>query len=147
MEQTLVIIKPDGVKKRLVGECLKRFEKKGFSIVWLKRMTFSKSFVKRFYSHLAPPRLTKKLFSAVVCYLSSGPVVAVVLEAGNAVKKARQITGPTDPSKALRGTIRGDYATDVLAVRAKQGKACRNIIHASGSPEEAKNEIRLVGKQ
>lgn len=142
-EKTLIIIKPDGVKKKLVGECLKRFERAGFDIIDLKVTKLKKSFVRKFYSHLKL-KLRPKLFNAIVDYICSGKVVIAILERENAVEKARKICGNTNPKKAEKGTIRGDFATDDLIVRAKQNKATRNIIHASGSKEEAKKEIRMI---
>jgi len=142
-EQTLIIIKPDGVKKKLVGECLRRFEKEGFDIVTLKVTKLKKPFMNKFYSHLKP-KLRPKLFNAIINYLCSNKVVIAILERRNAVAKARKICGPTNPKEAQKGTIRGDFATDDLIKRAKQNKATRNIIHASGSKQEAKAEIRMI---
>ncbi|MEM4641295.1 MAG: nucleoside-diphosphate kinase [Candidatus Pacearchaeota archaeon] len=141
-ERTLIIIKPDGVKKRLIGECLKRFEKAKFKIVALKVVKLRKRFMKKFYSHLKP-KLNPKLFEAIINYMCSGNVVIAILERKNAVALARKICGPTNPKQATKGTIRGDFATDDLVARAKKNKATRNIIHASGSKEEAKREIKL----
>lgn len=142
-EQTLIIIKPDGVKKKLVGECLKRFEKAKFDMLDLKIVQLKKPFMRKFYSHLKS-KLRPKLFDAIVNYMSSGKVVVAVLERKNAVALARKICGPTNPKEAPKGTIRGDFATDDLVARAKQNKATRNIIHASGSKEEARKEILLI---
>lgn len=143
MERTLIIIKPDGVKKKLVGECLKRFEKANLEIVALKVTKLKKSFMKKFYAHLKP-KLRKKLFNAIVDYMCSGKVVIAILQGKNAISKARTICGPTNPKEAPKGTIRGDFATDDLVERAKKNKATRNIIHASGSREEARKEIKMI---
>lgn len=144
-EKTLVIIKPDGVKKGLVGECLKRFEKAGFEILSLKVTKLSKSFMRDFYSHLKK-KLNPKLFNAIVDYLCSGKVVIAILEGDNAVSKARKICGPTDPKQAPKGTIRGDFATDSLDLKKKQNKATKNIVHSSGDRKEAKDELRKIKK-
>lgn len=144
-DKTLIIIKPDGVKKKLIGECLSRFEKAGFDIVDLKVTKLKKSFAKKFYAHLKR-KLKPKLFNAIVDYMCSGKVAIAILERKNAVAKAREICGDTNPKKAKKGTIRGDFATDDLVVRAKQNKATRNIIHSSGSKKEAKQEIKMIKK-
>ncbi|MCX8193998.1 MAG: nucleoside-diphosphate kinase [Candidatus Pacearchaeota archaeon] len=144
-EKTLIIIKPDGVKKHLVGECMRRFEKKGFSIVALKITELKKPFMQKFYYHLKQ-KLKPRLFNAIINYMCSGNVVIAILERKNAVALARKMCGPTNPKEAPKGTIRGDFATDDLVIRAKQNKATRNIIHASASKKEAEREIRLIKK-
>ncbi len=142
-EKTLVIIKPDGVKKRLAGECLKRFERAGLGIAGLKVAKLRKPFMGKFYAHLKP-KLRKKLFNAVIDFMCSGKVVMAVIEGENAVARVRKICGPTNPKEAPKGTIRGDFSTDDLAARARQNKATRNIIHASGSEEDARSELKLI---
>jgi len=144
-EQTLIIIKPDGVKKGFIGECFKRFEKAKFNIIELRFIKLKKSFMKKFYQHLKP-KLRPKLFNAIVDYMCSGKVVVVILESKNAIAKARKICGPTNPKEAKKGNIRGDFATDNLIERAKKNKETRNIIHASGSKKEAREEIRIIRK-
>jgi nucleoside-diphosphate kinase len=141
--RTLTIIKPDGVNKKLVGECLKRFESAGLEIEYLKVTKLTKNFMKKFYKHLKV-KLNKKLFTAIINYLSSGKVVICILEGENAVEKVKKIVGVTNPKKAAKGTIRNDFATDDMVIRVKQNKAVRNIVHASGSPKEALEEIKLV---
>ena len=142
-EQTLIIIKPDGVKKGLISECFKRFEKAGFKIIALKITKLKKSFMKKFYQHLKS-KLRPNLFNAIVDYMCSGKVVVAIVESKNAIAKARKICGPTNPKEAKKGTIRGDFATDDLVKRAKKNKETRNIIHASGSKKEAINEIKMI---
>jgi nucleoside-diphosphate kinase len=144
-QKTLIIIKPDGMKKRLAGECLKRFEKAGLEITFLKITKLNRKFVNKFYAHLKP-KLRPKLFAAITEFMSSGKVAVAVLEGRNAVARVRKICGPTNPKEAPKGTIRGDFSTDDLAVRARQNKATRNIIHASGSGKEAINEINQIKK-
>ena len=144
-EQTLIIIKPDGIRKKLIGECLRRFENKGFKIKVLEVIRLKKPFMNKFYSHLKKS-LRQRLFNAIVDYMCSGEVVVSVIERKNAVLEARKICGSTNPKKALKGTIRGDFATDDLIERAKHNQATRNIIHASGSKEEAIKEIKLIKK-
>jgi nucleoside-diphosphate kinase len=124
---------------------LKRFENASFSIVALKITKLSKSFMKKFYRHLKS-KLNPRLFNAIIDYMCSGKVVIAIIERKNAVAIARKICGPTNPKEAPKGTIRGDFAIDDLVIRAKQNKATRNIIHASGSIEEAKEEIKMIKK-
>lgn len=143
MEKTLVIIKPDGVKKRLIGECLKRMEKADLAITSIKITQLKRQFMVKFYGHLKK-KLNPELFNAIVSYLCSGKVAVAVVEGRNAVAKVRNICGPTNPKAAPRGTIRGDFATDSLEARARQNQATRNIIHASGSRDEALAEIKSI---
>ncbi len=143
-EQTLLVIKPDAVKKGLAGYILKRFEDAGFRIKALRMLKLEKKFMERFYSHLKP-KLNSRLFGNIVGWMCSGSIVVAVVECKNAVAKARQICGNTNPVKAKKGTIRALSADD-LEKRAAQNKATRNLIHASGSREEAKREIAMFEK-
>ena len=142
-QKTLVIVKPDGFRKKLVGECIKRFENAGLEIKELKVTRLKRPFMHEFYAHLKK-RLDPKLYNAVIDYLTSGTVVIAIMEGNNAVAKAIAITGPTNPKAAKKGTIRGDFGTDDMAKRMKQKKPVRNIVHRSGSFAEAKEEIRLI---
>ena len=143
IEQTAIIIKPDGVKKKLVGECLKRFEKANLKIKALKLLKLKKTFARKLYSNIKP-KLNSKLFDAIINYICSSDVVIGLLKGENAVARTRKIIGPTNPKETPKGTIRGDFATDDLIAKKKQNKATKNIIHASGSKEEAKFEIELI---
>lgn len=140
-EKTLVIIKPDGVKKKLVGECLARFQKSGLKIVYLKVTHLKKEKIRKFYSHLAS-KLNSKLFNAIVSFMCSGDVVVAVLEGNNAVSRVGKICGPTNPKQAPRGTIRGDFSSDDLVWCGKHNRPTKNIIHRSGSVSEARDEIK-----
>lgn len=144
-QKTLIIVKPDGFRKKLVGECIKRFENAGLEIKELKVTRLKKQFMLRFYAHLKK-KLNPVLFREVLNYLTSGTVVIAIMEGDNAVAKAIAITGPTNPKAAKKGTIRGDFGTDDMAKRMKQKKPVRNIVHRSGSFAEAKEEIRLIKK-
>jgi nucleoside-diphosphate kinase len=127
-----VIIKPDGVRRGLVGEILSRFEKKGFKIRALKMIRLSREQAEKLYDiHFG-----KSFFNDLVNYMTSGPVVAVILEGDNAVNAVRLMIGPTDGSKAPPGTIRGDYS---LSIR-------ENVIHASDSIERVEHEISVIFK-
>ena len=131
-EQTLSIIKPDAVAKNKIGEIIARFEKNGLHVVALKMTLLSIEQAQSFYAvHKERP-----FFKDLTEFMSSGPVVAMVLEGSNAVTKYRQLIGDTDPAKAAPGTIRADFA------ESKQ----RNAVHGSDSIENAKTEIAFFFK-
>ncbi len=144
-EKTLIIIKPDGVRKNLIGECLRRFEKRGLKINALRMVKLKESFLKRFYHHLKS-EISSKLFKAIISFMCSSPVVITILEGEKAIKKVREICGLTNPQEAKKGTIRGDFSSGDLAKSTKQNKVTRNIIHSSGGEKEAKKEIKMVDK-
>jgi len=129
MEKTFVMVKPDGVRRHLVGEVIKRIEDKGYSLVEMKLFTIDEDLAKRHYAE----HTEKPFFGELVSFITSGPVVAMVVEGDDAVKGARQIMGATNPLEAVPGTIRGDFAS-VIA---------ENIVHGSDSPESATREIGL----
>ncbi len=130
MEQTLIVIKPDGVARSLVGEIIQRFERKGFKIAALQMMTFSQSLARDFYS----PHLGKPFFPDLEGFITSGPVVAVVFEGSNAVDVARRMIGVTKSFEAASGTIRGDLALGYTD----------NVIHASDSQESFVRESKIL---
>lgn len=128
-ERTLFLIKPDGVQKNLVGECLRRFERAGLRILGMRMLRLTKSQVEEFYAiHRGKP-----FYGPLVLYMTSGPVVVAVLEGENAIAKNREIMGATDPKKAAPGTIRRDFAESIDA----------NVVHGSDGPETAKTEIKF----
>ena len=127
MEQTLVLIKPDGVKKSLIGKVIATFEGAGFKIAGIKMLNLTKEDAKRFYE----VHKDKHFYESVTNFISSGPIVAMVLEGKEAILKVREIMGPTDSKKAPKGTIRGDFGYDVE----------KNIVHGSDSKESAEREI------
>ncbi|WP_024789836.1 nucleoside-diphosphate kinase [Lebetimonas sp. JH292] len=127
MEQTLSIIKPDAVAKNVIGKILNRFENKGFRIAAMKKIKLSKDDAAKFYEvHKERP-----FFNDLCEYMSSGPVVVMVLEGENAVAKNRELMGATNPKEAAEGTIRADFAESIEA----------NAVHGSDSLENAKKEI------
>ena len=128
-ERTLVIIKPDGVARGLVGEILTRFEKKGLSLVALKLINVDKATAEKHYAEHA----TKPFFPSLLSFITSGPVVAFALEGNGAIGVVRGLVGPTSGLKAPGGTIRGDLALS----------GQNNLIHASDSPESAERELAL----
>ncbi len=129
MERTLVLVKPDGVQRGLVGEVVARLERKGLKIVALKMIQMDKALAKRHYGvHEGKP-----FFEGLVKFITSGPIVAAVLEGPGAVAAARSIMGATDPIKATPGTVRGDLAMSIGM----------NVVHGSDAPETAAKEISL----
>jgi len=127
IERTLSIVKPDGVAKNLIGEVYARFEKAGLKIVAARMMQLSRAQAEGFYAvHRERP-----FFKPLVEFMISGPVMVQVLEGEGAIKKNRDIMGATDPKKADKGTIRGDFAQTVD----------ENMVHGSDAPETARQEI------
>ena len=127
LERTLVMVKPDAVKKHVIGKIISQFEDKGLKVVAMKMRHFSHKEAEKFYAvHNARP-----FFKDLVGFMTMGPLVAVVLEGENAVKGAREIMGATDPAKADHGTIRKNFGADVE----------KNAVHGSDSLENAALEI------
>lgn len=129
MERTLIIVKPDGVQRGLIGEILGRFERKGFRLVALKLMQIDRPTAERHYA----VHQGKFFYESLVSYISSGPVLVGVVEGVEAIKAVRLMVGATRPHEAAPGTIRGDLALTGL----------RNLIHASDAPDTAEAEIDL----
>ena len=129
-QQTLIILKPDSVRRNLVGDILSRFEKKGFVISKLKMLTFTKEMAEQFYS----VHNTKPFFNELVTYITSGRVVVAVISGDNAIEETRQIIGKTNPQEASPGTIRGDFGNNIT----------ENSIHASDSTESFDKEVNVV---
>lgn len=129
MERTLVLLKPDSVQRGLVGEVISRLESRGLKIVAAKMLRMDDGIATRHYgAHVGKP-----FFEGLVSFITSGPIIAMVLEGNNAVEMTRVTMGSTDPLEATPGTIRGDLATDIG----------RNLIHGSDSPETARREIGI----
>ena len=129
-EQTLIIIKPDAVKRNLVGEILSRFEKKGFTISKLKALNFTVEMAEQFYSDHS----SKPYFGELVSFITSRKGVAAVIEGENVIDTTREIIGKTNPKDASPGTIRGDFGIDIT----------ENSIHASDSSESFDKEVNVV---
>ena len=139
IEKSLVIIKPDGVERGLVGEILRRFENAGLKIVGMKMVWIDKKFAEKHYE----AHKVKPFFKELVEFITEGPVVAFVIEGVHAVENVRKLVGATSPSEAAPGTIRGDFAHISMAYASKKGLGGKNVIHASGNKQEADNEIKL----
>ncbi|MDP3763080.1 MAG: nucleoside-diphosphate kinase [bacterium] len=165
-ERTMVAIKPDGIQRSLVGEMISRFERVGLKLVAMKMMMVDKEHIEKHYTldpewrritgekSIAgykskgqvpwtenPFEVTTKLLSTLVQYLTSGPIIAMVWEGAHAVKIVRKLVGGTEPLTSDVGTIRGDYVLDSYAMSDPDNRPIRNLIHASGSVDEAEREI------
>ncbi|MDQ4049223.1 MAG: nucleoside-diphosphate kinase [Actinomycetota bacterium] len=129
MDRTLILVKPDAYDRALTGEIIARFERKGLRICALKRMQLTREIAGQHYAE----HEGKPFFEPLVDFLTSGPLVALVLEGREAVATARRLIGATDPAEADPGSIRGDFGLDVK----------RNLVHGSDSPESAGRETRI----
>ncbi|MGC9308033.1 MAG: nucleoside-diphosphate kinase [Thermoplasmatota archaeon] len=129
MQRTFVMVKPDGVQRRLIGRVIARFEQAGINLAAMKFISVSRDLAEQHYAvHQGKP-----FYESLIEYITSGPVVAMVLQGDNVIERVRHMVGTTDPQEAAPGTIRGDFAQDIG----------RNIVHASDSPETARQEIVL----
>ena len=129
VEKTLVLVKPDGVKKHICGEVISRFERKGLEVEAIKMIQVPEELAKKHYAE----HEGKGFFKDLIAFITSGPVLVMVIKGENAVTAVRQINGATDPLKAVPGSIRGDFATSID----------ENVVHASDAPETAEREIGL----
>lgn len=171
-ERTLVLIKPDGVQRSLIGEIIQRYERTGLKLVGLKFFIPTPEIVRRHYlvidswlesvgqkakdayikKGLKPPfedikKGGEQVLKKLEKYLSSGPVIAMVWQGNEAVGIIKKITGGTEPLISDVGTIRGDLTIDSYQLADTDGRAVRNLIHASATPEEAKKEIKIWFKE
>lgn len=177
-ERTFVLVKPDGVKRGLTGEIIRRIEQRGLKVVGLemiwatpaemdKHYPKSKEWItglgnntlrtydefkipvniKKEYGSTDPYRIGLQVRKWLVDFMVSGPMVKMVIEGVHAIRMVRKIVGPTIPAFAEMGTIRGDYSVDSPALANMGKRAVRNLIHASGNPEEAENELKLWFKK
>jgi len=165
-ERTLVIIKPDGVQRTLVGEILKRYERAGLKLVGMKMVVPTEEHIETHYTldpewrritgektissyikkgdtpwSTDPLKITEVILNNLKKYMTSGPVIAMVWEGMHVVEVVRKITGGTEPRTSDVGTIRGDFVTDSYIVSDTDKRGVRNLVHASGSPKEAEMEI------
>ena len=129
MDRTLILVKPDAFARGLTGEILARFERKGLKIVALRGLTVTRELAEQHYAEHSE----RPFFGELVEFITSAPIVAMVLEGKDAVKAARQVIGATDPLEAATGSIRGDYAIEMG----------QNMVHGSDSPESAAREAGL----
>jgi nucleoside-diphosphate kinase len=129
MDRTLILVKPDAFARSLTGEIVARFERKGLRLVAMRQLTMSRELAERHYAEHAE----RPFFGELVDFITSGPLVAMVLEGNEAVKAARQVIGATNPLEAAPGSIRGDFATETG----------QNMVHGSDAPESAAREAAL----
>ncbi len=129
MERTLILVKPDAFARNLTGEIIARFERKGLRLAALKHMTMTRELAEQHYAE----HDGKPFFGELVEFITSGPLVAMVLEGDHAIEAARQVIGATNPLQANTGSIRGDYALEVG----------QNMVHGSDAPESAAREVGL----
>ena len=129
MQRTLVLVKPDAVRRGLTGEIISRLERKGLKIVAMRMLQMDKALAERHYG----VHKDKPFFSELVDFITSGPIVAAVVEGDNAIEATRSIMGETNPIKAAPGTIRGDFSLEIT----------QNLVHGSDSEQNAKTEISL----
>ena len=139
LQQTLILIKPDGVARGLTGDVIKRIEQRGLKIIGLKLVKIDPDFSKKHYA----AHIDKEFYKSVEDFMTSGPVVAMVIEGVEAIENVRKIAGATEGKAALPGTIRGDYSHTSYSHADEKGIAVKNVIHASGDEEDAKKEIAL----
>lgn len=132
MEQTLVLVKPDGVQRGLIGEVISRLERRGLKLVAMKLMQVDEALARQHYGE----HVDRPFFPGLVSFITSGPIVAMVWEAENAIEIVRQTMGATNPINSAPGTIRGDLAIDIG----------RNLVHGSDGPESAQREVALFFK-
>lgn len=143
IERTLVLLKPDAVKRGLMGEIISRFEKAGMKIVAMKMKWADTKIAGEHYGEDITQRRGEKVRQLLIEFITHGPILAMVIEGVNAVENVRMMIGPTEPKSAIPGTIRGDYSHVSYARADSTGKAVANIIHASATPEEAEKEIHI----
>lgn len=129
VQQTFIMVKPDGVRRKLVGEVIARIERKGYELREMKLFTIDEALAQKHYAE----HTERPFFGELVSFITSGPVVAMVVAGADAIAGMRQIMGATNPIDAATGSIRGDYATVIG----------ENIVHGSDGPESAEREINL----
>ncbi|MDO4978887.1 MAG: nucleoside-diphosphate kinase [Candidatus Saccharibacteria bacterium] len=145
IQRTLVVCKPDAVQRGIVGEILQRFERVGLKIVGMKMVSPDQDLYKKHYEDIGQliTRRGEQTFKYNLDYMMTGPVIAICLEGIEAVPLVRKIVGPTEPKAADMGTIRGDFAHMSFGYSDSKGVGVPNLVHASGSPEEAVQEVSL----
>ncbi|MDO8623228.1 MAG: nucleoside-diphosphate kinase [archaeon] len=142
-EKTLVLIKPDGIKRNLIGKIIMRFEDSGLKIIGMKMVWVDDNFAKKHYRDDIAAKHGERVRNDLIKYIREGPIIAMVLEGVDAIKVTRKIVGSTYPNESLPGTIRGDFAHISRDYANANEISVRNLIHASGNEEDAKIEIPL----
>ncbi len=130
VEQTLILVKPDGVQRGLIGEIISRYERKGFNIIGLKMMQLTRTKAEELYEiHKG-----QSFYDKLIEFMTGKPIIAIAVEGKNAIKLTRLINGETDPLESKPGSIRGDYSTDITY----------NLVHASDCAKNAKSELAIL---
>jgi nucleoside-diphosphate kinase len=132
MQKTFVIYKPDAMEKRIVGTVLSRFEAAGFDVIGCKMARLTPALLREHYAHVA----SKPFYPEIEAFMSSRPVIMMALRGDNVVQQVRDLLGPTDSRKAPKGTIRGDFGTEMM----------KNVVHASDSVENGEAELKRFFK-
>lgn len=145
VQRTLVLCKPDAVQRGIVGEIIQRFERVGLKIVGIKMVSPDADLYEKHYEEIGKliTRRGEQTFRYNLNYMLTGPVIAICLEGVEAVELVRKIVGPTEPKSAPMGTIRGDFSHMSFGYSDAKGIGVPNLVHASGSVEEAKEEVKL----
>ncbi len=143
IQQTLILIKPDGVQRGLVGEVIKRFEQRGLKLVALKLVKVSKDLALKHYTDDIAKRRGEQVRKRLLEFITSGPVVAMIIEGVDAIENVRKIIGSTESKAALPGTIRGDFSHVSYSHADEKEIAVKNIIHASADKKDAEYETKL----
>lgn len=143
LQRSLILLKPDALDRGIVGEIITRFERRGIKMVGLKMLISEKDTAEKHYTEDLARRRGEKVREMMIAMLTSGPIIALVLEGIDVVEVVRQMIGATEPKSALPGTVRGDYAHISYSYADEKGIGIFNLIHASDSVESAKIEISV----
>ena len=144
IEQTLVLVKPDGVQRGLTGEIIKRFESAGLKVVGLKLTKVDKDFAQKHYTEDISQRRGEHIRNRLLDFLVEGPIVAMALEGVAAIENVRKMVGATESKSAAPGTIRGDFSHVSYDYADAKEVVVRNVIHASADKNDAQNELSLI---
>jgi len=143
IQQTLVLVKPDGVARGLTGEVIKRFEQRGLKIVALKLVKIDDDHAKKHYTEDIAERKGEEIRNLLLTYITDGPVIAMIIEGVNAIENVRKLVGTTESKSAVPGTIRGDFSHVSYEYADKNKLPVKNLIHASADEKDAKSEVAL----
>lgn len=144
METTLCLIKPDGVRRALIGKILTAFEQRGLAIIAMRMLLASKEQALAHYSYEdIAARHGQSVYKTLIHFITSGPIVALAIEGDSAIENVRKLCGETQPLAAVPGTIRGDYAHHSFTFCSQKNKAVHNLIHASSSAQDAIRELAI----
>jgi nucleoside-diphosphate kinase len=143
IERTLILIKPDGVQRCLVGKILTRFEDSGLKIIGMKMVWADEEYAKKHYTEDITIRRGERVRTSMIDYIQIGPIIAIAIEGVNAIENVRKMVGATEPKSALPGTIRGDFSHTSFSYCDEKKQAAKNLIHASSDKGDAEREIAI----